>query len=86
MTGSGDLWWFAPGLRAFRQNEVGGGKISRGTWLEETWPRHCPSFREGFGRGLMARGEPPPAHGELQRDSDYELSPGRAASGPQAWP
>ena len=60
MTGSGDLWWFAPGLRAFRQNEVGGGKISRGTWLEETWPRHCPSFREGFGRGLMARGEPPP--------------------------
>ena len=33
----------------------------------------------------MARGDPPP-QGELRRDSDYELSPGRAASGPQAWP
>lgn len=57
MTGSGELWWFAPGLRAFGQNQVGGGKIRRGTWLEETWLRHCPPFREGFGRGLMARGE-----------------------------
>ena len=78
MTGSGELQRFAPGVRSFGQNEVG-GKIRRGTWLEETWPRHCPSFREGFGRGAPSPQE------ELQRDSDYKLSPGRAASGPQAW-